>query len=389
MKRLFVFFLLSLCLAVNSEEVHAQGQEGLNFQTYAAGGSMPTYTQAADGTINNRTLLSSGVVSTVNYQWGGGAVLNSGRAEGVIVRFHGFINIPSAGTYSFGGQADDGIRIKVNNIQVVDSWIESGGAFRSGSVSLPAGVVAIELIYYENGGGAMVNLQWLVNNAWQIIPSTSLATTSTFFAPPAPPPPPTPVYSNSAITTTQSTKRTLGLAANPNGHNTVVEVTGDDNLVSIQQIGMGGHYVNVNIQGSVNNVDVLQTSTTTDRHYMEATVTGGSNNLILQQRDTAKTQIVNVNGNNNTVTTNQKGTGNHFLDLSVSGNNHTAGVLQEGSGNHNARVILDGTQPWNFQLNQSGSTGKNYNLPHTMSDGAAVSGTCSVVGGCNLTVNQQ
>jgi hypothetical protein len=387
MKRLFAFFLLSLCLAVHSKEVDAQGQAGLNFQTYSAGGAMPSYTQAADRTINNRTLLSSGVVSTVNYQWGGGNVLTSGRNEGVIVRFHGFINIPTAGTYSFGGQADDGIRIRVNNTQVVDSWIESGGAFREGGVSLPAGVVPIELIYYENGGGAMVNLQWFVNGAWQIVPSTSLATASTFFAPPAPPP--TPVYSNSAITTTQSNKRTSGLAANPNGHNTVVEVTGDDNLVSIQQIGMGGHYVNVNIQGSVNNVDVLQTSTTTDRHYMEATVAGGNNNLTLQQRDTAKTQIVNVNGNNNTVTTNQKGTGNHFLDLSVSGNNHTAGVLQEGSGNHNARVILNGTQPWNFQLNQSGSTGKNYNLPHTMSDGAAVSGTCSVVGGCNLTVNQQ
>jgi hypothetical protein len=387
MKRLFAFFLLSLCLAVHSKEVDAQGQAGLNFQTYSAGGAMPSYTQAADRTINNRQLLSSGVVSTVNYQWGGGNVLTSGRNEGVIVRFHGFINIPSAGTYSFGGNADDGIRIRVNNTQVVDSWIESGGAFREGSVSLPAGVVAIELIYYENGGGAMVNLQWFMNGSWQIIPSTSLATASTFFAPPAPPP--TPVYSNSAITTTQSNKRTSGLAANPNGHNTVVEVTGDDNLVSIQQIGMGGHYVNVNIQGSVNNVDVLQTSTTTDRHYMEATVAGGNNNLTLQQRDTAKTQIVNVNGNNNTVTTNQKGTGNHFLDLSVSGNNHTAGVLQEGSGNHNARVILNGTQPWNFQLNQSGSTGKNYNLPHTMSDGAAVSGTCSVVGGCNLTVNQQ
>lgn len=388
MKHLLAFFLLSLCLAVHSQNVDAQGQAGLNFQTYAAGGSMPTYTQDANGNITDRALLSSGVVSAVNYQWGSGAVLTSGRSEGVIVRFHGFINIPSAGTYQFGGQADDGIRIKVNSVQVVDSWIESGGAFRSGSVSLPAGVVAIELIYYENGGGAMVNLQWLVNNSWQIIPSTLLATTSTFFAP-APPPPPTPVYSNSTISNSQTTKRTSGLAANPNGHNALVEVAGDDNIVSIQQIGIGGHYVDVSIQGNVNNVDILQTSATTDRHFMEARVTGGSNNLILQQRETSKTQFVDVNGNNNTVTTNQRGTGNHFLDLNVIGNNHTAGVLQEGSGSHNARVILDGTQPWNFQLNQAGSTGKNYNLPHTMSDGAAVSGTCSAVGGCNLTVNQQ
>jgi hypothetical protein len=389
MKKLFAFFLLTLCLTAGSQTIYASGTNGLLYDTYAAGGATPGYTQAADGTINNRTKLSSGTVSTVNYQWGGGGVLNSGRAEGVIVRFHGYINIPTAGTYYFGGQADDGIRIRVNNTQVVDSWIESGGAFREGSVSLPAGVVAIELIYYENGGGAMVNLQWYQNNTWQIIPSTSLATNADFWAPPPPPPPPTPVYGNSAITTIQSNKRTSGLAANPNGHNSIVEVAGDDNLVSIQQIGMGGHYVNVNVQGSVNNVDVLQTSNTTARHYMEATVAGGNNNLILQQRETAKTQIVDVNGNNNTVTTNQKGTGNHFLQLTVTGNNHTAGVIQDGAGNHNARVILDGSQPWNFQLNQAGSTGKNYNLPHSMSDGSSVSGTCSAVGGCSLIVNQQ
>ena len=373
-------------MTVHSETIIAQGVAGLNYQTYAAGGPLPSYTQAADGTINTRTLLSSGVVSTVNYQWGGGAVLNSGRAEGVIVRFHGFINIPSAGTYWFGGNADDGIRIRVNNTQVVNSWQEDGGTFRSGSIALPAGVVPIELIYYENGGGALVNLQWFMNGAWQIIPSTSMATTSTFFAPP---PAPTPVYGNSAITTIQSNKHISGLAANPNGHNSIVEVTGDDNLVSIQQVGTGGHYVNVNVQGNVNNVDVLQTSNTTARHYMEAAVVGGGNNLTLQQRETAKTQFVDVAGNNNTVTTNQKGTGNHFLQLSVTGNSHTANVVQDGSGNHNARVILNGTQPWNFNLNQAGSTSQNYNLPHSMNDSSTVSGTCSAVGGCNITVNQQ
>jgi hypothetical protein len=374
-------------LSVNSEDIEAQSA-GLNYQNYAAGGAMPGYTQDANGNITNRTLLTTGTVNTVGLTTSGGAGLPT-RSDGFIVRFHGFINIPTAGTYWFGGEADDGIRIKINNISVVNSWIESGGDFRQGSITLSAGVVPVEIMYYENGGGQMVNFQWFINGSWQIVPSTVLATTSTFFAPPPPPPAPTPVYSNSAITTLQTTKRTQGLAANPNGHNAVVEVTGDDNLISIQQIGGVGHYVGVSVNGNVNNVNVLQTTTGMDRHFMEATVTGGSNNLILQQRDTAKTQLVEVNGNSNTITTNQKGTGNHFLDLRVTGNNHTAGVVQDGAGSHNARVILDGSQPWDFQLNQSGSTGKNYNLPHSMSDGGAVSGTCSAVGGCNLIVNQQ
>ncbi len=201
------------------------------------------------------------------------------------------------------------------------------------------------------------------------------------------PPAPTPVYS-SGITVNQQTRKNAGLAET-SGHNANVNIAGDDNLVVIQQIGSNGHFATVDIQGSINNVNLLQTSNTGSRHYSETTVVGGNNNLILQQRDTAKTQFVEVNGNYNSVTTNQKGLGNHYLDLSVTGNNHTAGVIQDGSGNHSATVRLDGTQPWNFQLNQNGATSKTYSLPHSMSDGSGVSGTCNAIGGCNLIVNQQ
>ena len=205
-----------------------------------------------------------------------------------------------------------------------------------------------------------------------------------------PPPPPTPVYGNYSITNTQQTRRANNLNVNPLGHNAQIVIDGSDNDVTIQQIGSSGHFVSVDISGNVNTVDVTQTTTLMgQRHYMEVNVSGGNNSLTLQQRETAKTQFVSVDGNYNTVTTNQKGSGNHFLDLSVTGNGHSASVVQDGAGSHNARVLLDGTQPWNFQLNQDGSTGKNYNLPHSMSDGSTVSGTCSAVGGCNLTINQQ
>jgi hypothetical protein len=197
----------------------------------------------------------------------------------------------------------------------------------------------------------------------------------------------TPVYS-SGLTTSQQTRRTTNLNENPLGHNAEVTVSGDDNIINIQQIG-GRHYVSVDVQGNVNNIDILQTSTVNARHYMEAKVIGGNNSLILQQRDTSKTQFVEVLGHNNSVTTNQKGTGSHYLDVKVTGNDHTAGIIQDGSGNHKATVHLGGTQPWNFQLNQNGNTSQTYSLPHTMSDGSGVNGTCSAIGGCNLTINQQ
>jgi hypothetical protein len=215
--------------------------------------------------------------------------------------------------------------------------------------------------------------------------TTSTATSNTVVDPVAAST--TPVYS-SGLTASQQTRRTTNLNENPLGHNAQVNILGDDNIVVIQQIG-GQHYVSVDVQGNVNNINILQTSTVNARHYMEATVVGSNNDLILQQRDTSKTQFVEVLGSNNSVTTNQKGTGNHYLDVKVTGDNHAAGIIQDGSGNHKATVHLDGTQPWNFNLNQNGSNSQTYSLPHTMSDGSGVNGTCSAIGGCNLTINQQ
>ncbi len=386
MKKLFAFFLLSLCLTVHSQETPAAGQAGLTYEVYQGTGAQPSISPLAYPTV-----VKTGVSPTINYSgaWGGTTtVLDSGYWDRFIVRWTGYINVPTTGTYTFGATADDGVILRVNNTEIISGWYDSGGALRTAtSITLTAGTpVPIEIWYYENGGGQAISFYYLNNGSWTLVPSTMLATSSDYWAPA---PAATAVYGNYAITTQQLTKKTQSLASNPTGHNAIVEVAGDDNLITIQQIGSNGHFASVSVNGNINNIDILQTTTGTDRHYLESTVTGSNNNLILQQRDTSKTQFISVNGNSNTITTNQKDTGNHFLDLSISGNNHTAGIIQEGSGNHNARVVLDGTQPWNFQLNQSGSTSKNYNLPHSMSDGSSVSGTCSAIGGCSLIVNQQ
>jgi len=201
------------------------------------------------------------------------------------------------------------------------------------------------------------------------------------------PPPPTPVYRSSSITIQQATKRSSGLSETT-GHNTQVIITGDSNDVYILQAGSGGHFAGVVIQGSSNNIDIKQTSVVGSRHYLETNIIGNSNIVDASQSDASKTQFILVYGNNNAITTNQTGTGNHFLDLSVTGNGHSASIVQDGSGNHEARVTLDGSQPWNFNLNQTGSISQKYSLPHDMSDGSVVSGTCNTIGGCNLTINQ-
>lgn len=197
-----------------------------------------------------------------------------------------------------------------------------------------------------------------------------------------------PIYSSS-ITQQQASRRATALTG-IQGHTVDATITGDSNLVNMEQIG-DGHYLMTTITGNSNAVDITQSSTVLGiHHYLETNIMGNTNNVnILQDGDTEKTAFVNVDGSNNTLDVDQIGLGAHYLDLSVTGDNHTATVMQQGSGNHSATLELDGSQPWNFSLDQNSATDQTYSLPHSMTDNSIVSGTCAAIGGCNLTVTQQ
>jgi hypothetical protein len=402
LRRISLFFLLLFSLSA-----WADGIAGLNYQTYAAGGATPTYTQDATGNITNRTLLSSGTVSTVNYSWGSGQVLNSGLSDGVIVRFYGYINIATTGTYSFGGNADDGIRIKVNNTSVVDSWREDGGTFRNGSIVLSAGVYTIEMLYYENGGGALANLQWYLNNSWQVIGSTYLATDATYFAPPPP------TYSSGITVQQQSRKNSeTTQRLNQSGNEIQIEQIGDNNNFTIRQgVTISGknrielyssgdyntlnlnqgytttgtvsandsnnHYLNLNLIGSNNTVTKQQTGT---NNFLETTISGNANNVTnIQQGTSGKILFQNISGNNNTVTTNQKDSGQHYLDINLTGNGHSVNAIQEGSGSHAATInFTNSGGASSLNLNQSGSINQTYSIQQS----------CTNPAGCSTTITQ-
>ena len=380
MKRLFALFLLTLCLAVNSQDIEAQSA-GLNYQNYAAGGAMPSYTQDANGNITNRTLLSTGTVSTVGLTTSSGGSVPT-RSDGFIIRFYGFINIPTAGTYHFGGQADDGIRIKINNVLVVNSWIESGGDFRqSGPITLSAGVLPVEIMYYENGGGQMVNFWWFINGSWQIVPSTALATAASFFAPPAP------VLccggsSSSFNANPVHTSRVQTFTGRTTGDSQVsIEQIGNANTITVNQTGTHQNYLQYTGNGSNNTVTVNQSgNNSTQVNYIELDVTGNSNSVNLTQQSTGggKGIFATVNDNNNSITVRQRDSGNHYLNLAVSGGNKTVDVLQQGSANHMANISLSGNQT-GLNLTQSGSAQQFYSIQHT----------CSTAGGCGTITVQQ
>ena len=235
-------------------------------------------------------------------------------------------------------------------------------------------------LYTEDADG---NVAYPVSGAWYSFETTTAA-------------PPTPVYGSSAPTTAQQSRMDAKLALANAGQGDTVEatITGDENLVNIIQAG-GVSYLNLAIAGNLNTFDSEQDVATGSHGYIEATIIGNSNDVDILQKGRAvdgtgdKAAIVTITGDSNTVDIEQRGLGDKFVDLEITGNDHTASIFQNGAGNHSARVALDGSQPWNFDLTQNGATSQTYSLPHSMSDGASVSGTCAAVGGCNLTIVQQ
>lgn len=382
MKKLIILLLM---YALN---VYADGVSGLTYYTYRGTGAYPNYTNLA-----YPTPLSTGTVSTINYNWGGGYVLNSGRAEQVIVKFTGYVNIPTAGLYYFGGNADDGLVIKVNNNTVLNSWIEDGGNFRYGSVNLPAGVLPIEVWYYENGGGALVNLQWYnAQTGWQIVPSTSLATDSTYWTPAI------------VITTEQQNKLNAARARQTyknevnidqignynnidviqSGFYNLVDVTvlGDSNNVDVSQSGIK-HYTKVYIDGAGNTVNSYQSNTTnlSPGHFSEMLITGNSNTVINSQTgEGEKSSFISINGSANNINNSQTGSAAKYSDIKATGNGHTVVVDQKDGGTHKARVeVINSGGASNINLLQQGNTPQSYILQQT----------CANIGGCSLSIVQQ
>ena len=201
---------------------------------------------------------------------------------------------------------------------------------------------------------------------------------------------PTPVYGSTAPTTAQQTKinAKLALAASGQGDTVEASITGSFNDVFITQAG-GISYLDLIITGNLNNVDTEQDLNSGSHGYIDATIIGDSNDIdIIQKGIGNKATILTVTGDSNDVDIAQHGLGDKFIDLEITGDNHKADIFQNGAGNHSARVELDGSQPWDFKLEQRGAADKEYTLPHTMSDGAGVSGTCNASGGCNLIVYQ-
>lgn len=116
------------------------------------------------------------VDATVNFDWGTGAPDGSIGVDGFAIRWTGQVEPRYTQTYTFYTTTDDGVRLWINNVLVIDKWIDQGATEWSGTIALTAGQkYDIRMDYYEGGGPGSTQLRWSsASQAKQIIPATQL-----------------------------------------------------------------------------------------------------------------------------------------------------------------------------------------------------------------------
>ena len=126
--------------------------------------------------IDFTALTLSRVDPTVNFAWGLGSPDPSIGADQFSVRWSGQVQPRYSQTITFYTATDDGARLWVNGVLLIDKWVDQGGTEWSGSIALTAGQnYNIQYDYYENGGGAGATLSWSSpSQVKEIIPSTQL-----------------------------------------------------------------------------------------------------------------------------------------------------------------------------------------------------------------------
>jgi alpha-L-fucosidase len=81
------------------------------------------------------------------------------RDENFGLRLRGFVRIPARGVYTFWLASDDGSRLRIGGVIVVDNDGLHGTVERSGQIALDAGVHAITLEYFEKTGNDGLELR--------------------------------------------------------------------------------------------------------------------------------------------------------------------------------------------------------------------------------------
>ena len=155
--------------------VNAEGESPESAEVFAApmlSGLKGDYYNNSDFTA----FVLSRVDGEVNFNWYNDSPDPSIGADTFSVRWTGQVEPRFSETYTFYTQSDDGVRLWVNGILLVNNWTGHAPTENSGTISLIAGTrYSLQMDYFEDGGGAVAGLSWSsASQPREIIPASQL-----------------------------------------------------------------------------------------------------------------------------------------------------------------------------------------------------------------------
>jgi len=126
-------------------------------------GACPTITGWRGEYFNNTGLGGAPVLcsndGSIDFNWGSGSPGGSVPSNGFSARWTRTQHF-SAGTYTFTLGSDDGARLYIDGVLVLDWWGDHAYGTRTVTRTLSAGSHTIRMDYYENTGQARATLAW-------------------------------------------------------------------------------------------------------------------------------------------------------------------------------------------------------------------------------------
>jgi RHS repeat-associated protein len=155
---------MGLSFAYNSQQSPAL-LRGLTASYYNALTLGQTTTTTFDFTGKPAVLVRTD--PSVSFQWGTSSPGPAVPSDYFLARWSGFIQVPTAGAYTFGTTRDDGTAVWVNSTQVVNTWTTGSAIKQWGSaITLASTPVPFRFDYYDSTGPAGAEL-WVRNPAGQ------------------------------------------------------------------------------------------------------------------------------------------------------------------------------------------------------------------------------
>ena len=95
--------------------------------------------------------------AAVDHDWWADPPAAGIGADHFVARWTRAVNV-AAGTYTFTVVADDGVRLYVDGVLVVDRWVDQGATTYTATIALTAGSHKVVMEYYENAWDATAHL---------------------------------------------------------------------------------------------------------------------------------------------------------------------------------------------------------------------------------------